>query len=227
MNGAVAPARPAPDTVGVGERVRPRWSVAAASRGNRRPRIAWVAALGLTGALGLACGPSFQAVYECDVRFEHCYALDQGSASNDVKKECWREWLHAYTYGQSRDRVEYAAQRFSELSIGSTLPSIDVPEHDPDRAKRASAGPLPTSAFVPPPNVAERAPSAESSSPTAPAPPASAAVSSRTAAGEGAPGAACESRCLERWNGCKDGCKGPTCEHCDRAYRACVPACFR
>jgi len=208
-------------------------------RSVRQRRLAWVASLGLTGAAGLACGPSFQAVYECDVRFEHCYALDQGSASSDAKKECWREWLHGYTYGQSRDRVEYAAQRFSELSIGSTLPSIDVPEHHPDRAKHASAAPLPTSAFAPPPNVAEHAPSAESATAAAPAPPAVASATTsrttattvtatrRTSVFEGAPGSECASRCLGRWNACKDGCKGPKCEGCDRAYRACVPACFR
>ena len=65
----------------------------------------------------VACGPSFQAVYECDVHFEHCYALDESGASVEAKKECWRDWLHGYTYGQSRDRVEYGGTRYSELSL--------------------------------------------------------------------------------------------------------------
>ena len=77
------------------------------------------------GLAAVACGPSFQAVYEGDVRFEHCYALDQGPASADVKKECWQGWLHDYTYGQSRDRVEYAGTRFSELSLDPSLPTED------------------------------------------------------------------------------------------------------
>ena len=103
--------------------------------------------LAVTGLL--ACGPSFQAVYECDVHFEHCYALDESGASVDQKKECWRDWLHGYTYGQSRDRVEYGGTRYSELSLDPTLPSEDQPSA---RAKHIVAAPVPTNAFAPPPN---------------------------------------------------------------------------
>src|SRR5580692_11137525 len=87
--------------------------------------------------------PSFQAVYECDVHFEHCYALDQGGATVEAQKECWRDWLHGYTYGQSRDRVEYGGTRYSELSLDPTLPSEDSPSM---RAKHIVAAPVPTKA---------------------------------------------------------------------------------
>ncbi|HZU85234.1 MAG TPA: hypothetical protein VE987_20015, partial [Polyangiaceae bacterium] len=114
-----------------------------------------------------ACGPSFQAVYECDVRFEHCYALDQEPAPADAKKQCWREWLHGYTYGQPRDRVEYAATRFSELSLDPALPKVEA---EAPRHVHAMAVPAPTNAFAPPPNVAERGASSVdgSASPAAP-----------------------------------------------------------
>jgi hypothetical protein len=102
----------------------------------------------------VACGPSFQAVYECDVHFEHCYALDESGASVDAKKECWRDWLHGYTYGQSRDRVEYGGTRYSELSLDPTLPSEDT--SSPTRAKHIVAAPVPTNAFAPPPNISGR-----------------------------------------------------------------------
>src|SRR5580704_16522387 len=89
--------------------------------------VAACAFLGLAAVGGsAACGPSFQAVYECDVHFEHCYALDQGGATVEAQKECWRDWLHGYTYGQSRDRVEYGGTRLSYLSLDPTLPSEDV-----------------------------------------------------------------------------------------------------
>ena len=96
-------------------------------------------------------------MYECDVRFEHCYALDQQPAPTDAKKQCWYEWLHGYTYGQSRDRVEYAGTRYSELSLDPTLPSLD-PGTRPSRP-RITTAPLPTSAFAPPPNLAGDGPS--------------------------------------------------------------------
>lgn len=47
------------------------------------------------GALGgaLACGPSFQAIYEGNARFEHCYALEENAQTGMREKaECWRDW---------------------------------------------------------------------------------------------------------------------------------------
>lgn len=167
----------------------------------------------------VACGPSFQAVYECDVHFEHCYALDQRVASPEAKKDCWREWLHGYTYGQSRDRVEYAAMRFSALSLDPTLPIEDRGE---PRPARPMAAPAPTSAFAPPPSVAEKNP-VEVAATTAP----SASASSRAhPVSLHAPGEECTEACSANWNHCKEGCKAAACDACDKTYRACVPACF-
>ena len=42
--------------------------------------------------LVIACGPSFQALYEGDARFEHCYALEEdGIISMQKKADCWRD----------------------------------------------------------------------------------------------------------------------------------------
>ncbi len=168
----------------------------------------------------LACGPSFQAVYECDVRFEHCYALDQDpSAPGEAQKQCWREWLHGYTYGQPRDRVEYAATRFSELSLDRSLPKVEA---EAPRHVHAMAVPAPTNAFAPPPNVAEHgSPSGES-----PAAPAKSAAPVVVAAAARAPGEECAESCASYWNACHKTCKDGACEACDKAYRLCVPACF-
>jgi len=185
----------------------------------------YLGAVLLVPALALAaCGPSFQAVYECDVRFEHCYALDQGAAAVDAKKECWRDWLHTYTWGQSRDRVEYAATRFSELSLDRTLPSEEVRGAGPPRRQRAVAAPVPTSAFAPPPNIAEgraAGPDPPVATPPPPRPPTHEVAAH-------APGADCADGCARSWKGCHETCTGTAaCEACDRAYRACMPACFR
>ena len=72
-----------------------------------------LAALAGLGALGVvACGPSFQVVYEGDARFEHCYALDETpQISMQEKSDCWSTWIRSYTNGQTRNRVDYAAMR--------------------------------------------------------------------------------------------------------------------
>jgi hypothetical protein len=181
-------------------------------------RAAWVLIVGLGASAG--CGPSYQAVYECDVNFEHCYALDQGSASPDAMKACWREWLHSYTYGQSRDRVEYAATRFSELSLDPTLPGEDTAVHP--KRNRGMVAPLPTSAFAPPPNLAGGDRDGAAPPPTV----AGATGPPRPVVTAQAPGEQCTSACAERWNGCRKGCADGACDACDRSYKECVPACF-
>lgn len=72
--------------------------------------------LALAGGAG-ACGASIQAVYEGDVRFEHCMALDaQPDVKAHIRRACWREWVSFYTYGQTRDRVRHAQMRIRQLS---------------------------------------------------------------------------------------------------------------
>jgi hypothetical protein len=173
------------------------------------------------GGGALACGPSYQMVYECDVRFEHCYALDQGAGVSDAKKDCWRDWLHGYTFGQSRDRVEFAATRFSELSLDTTLPNVDVQSPRPRRPDRPIAAPVPTNAFAPPPNISDGH--------NAPEPPASAAareVSPVRASMSQLPGADCAETCGNKWTTCRGSCKDHACDACDQTYRLCMPACF-
>ena len=140
----------------------------------------FVSLVGLGGAS--ACGPSYQAVYECDVHFEHCYALDQGGATVDQQKECWRDWLHGYTYGQSRDRIEYGGTRLSQLSLDPTLPSED--KGLPPRPQHTIAAPMPTNAFAPPPNMTEQ-------------------VSASAPVTHAAPGADCVDTCKQRWTACR------------------------
>ncbi len=149
--------------------------------------------LAAVAAATVACGPSFQAVYECDVHFEHCYALDQRPVSGDAKKDCWREWLHGYTYGQSRDRVEYAAMRFSALSLDAQLPSEDTASA---KRVRSTAAPAPTSAFAPPPSLAEKLAAEPSAAPAA-------SASHPRAGTAGAPGEECADGCVEYWKACR------------------------
>lgn len=100
--------------------------------------------ISLAGLLGLAtgvsgCGASIQAVYEGDVRFEHCMALDaQPDVQSVVRRACWVEWVHFYTYGQTRDRVVHAQIRIQQLSGGSEL-SDPSKSHGPGSGEPVAA----------------------------------------------------------------------------------------
>src|SRR6187402_174202 len=81
--------------------------------------IALSAALIVGLALGLSCGPSVQSIHEGNVRFEHCYRLDlETEAASGHRRACWTTWLERYTYGQSRDRLEYANRRVIAFKSG-------------------------------------------------------------------------------------------------------------
>src|SRR4051812_50125534 len=106
-----------------------------------------LAAAVLGGAGALSCGASIQAVYEGDVRFEHCMALDaRPDVKPTIRRGCWEEWVRFYTFGQTRDRIDYARLREKQLSAAS-----DFDEADVAAVVRAAAVPDPTSALAPPP----------------------------------------------------------------------------
>jgi len=171
-------------------------------------------ALALTAA---ACGSSFQATYECDVHFEHCYALDQTGASNDTKRQCWRDWLRGYTYAQSRDRIVYANTRVAGLAA-DPAPDEAAVGHSMIAAP-AAAAPLPTTAFEPPPNVSESHSAALSDG--------AADAGPRGDGGSRAPGADCAQTCQDHWSECRGSCSDAKCGACDRMYKSCMSACFR
>ena len=75
----------------------------------------------------LACGPSFQAIYEGNARFEHCYALEENGQTPMIdKSDCWRDWSEHYTYGQTRDRIHYATDRYVALSQSTSAPTDEA-----------------------------------------------------------------------------------------------------
>jgi hypothetical protein len=161
----------------------------------------------------VSCGPSFQAVYECDIRFEHCYAVDMTDEAVDAKRACWRDWVAGYTYGESRDRVEHARSRIAALSADPPDPS------DAGPSKPSVNLPMPINAFAPPPIMSDARPDAGADASTRDA-------SVRDAGGPPMPGSACAAACASRYDACRGTCKGLACAACDRAYRACMPPCF-
>ena len=185
-------------------------------------RPGWASAL--VGALGVlgpvlaaqGCGANIQAVYEGDVRFEHCMSLDaETDAKPAAQRACWTEWLGYYTYGQTRDRVRYAEQRAVELGGTAKLLAAD-------------AGPAVVPLQAPAPLTGLLAPASSNGLPDAgPAPPTPGIT--HGSADAGAPGdslARCRDACTAERNGCRRQCRKASCvKACATGQVACVAAC--
>jgi hypothetical protein len=109
--------------------------VVAATSNARACFARWVPPLAVYVLAG--CGPSFEAIQEGDLRFAHCDRLDlDETIAPSHRLHCWREWRRVYTYGQTRDRVDYAQRRIAEVVSGDTEPSFELPS-----APAAAGGP--------------------------------------------------------------------------------------
>jgi hypothetical protein len=167
-----------------------------------------------------ACGASINAVYEGDVRFERCMALDsRPDVKPTLRRACWREWLQFYTFGQTRDRVEFATLRDKQLSKAS---DFDEGAWSPFSSRAPSAVPEPTSVLAPPPMLlradAGVGAEADASFPVAPA----SSVESAPA-----PAARCAGECQDSWNTCRRDCKSPACENgCSGNHKRCMRRCL-
>ncbi|MEP7051282.1 MAG: hypothetical protein ABJB12_13060 [Pseudomonadota bacterium] len=197
------------------------------NRRTLRRAVFWrsVSALFVLTVAAFACGPSVQSIYEGNVRFEHCYRLDLEVDTAPTHREaCWKEWLGMYTYGQPRDRIEYARRRVRAFASGD----VDCPKLDIGDLKRAEARqfylvvPSPTSVHASPPPVATRW---EGDAGTAPP----AAVTT----GQLAPEDQCSAACHETYAACSAPCDpdagkvSAPCKACGPDYKACMKRCFR
>jgi hypothetical protein len=171
-----------------------------------RPILALAALLPPVIAGAAACGPSIQATYESDVRFEHCMALDsRADVKPTIRRACWVEWVEQYNFGQTRDRVDYAQRREKQLRTASDFDEADWAVPDPTRV---IAAPEPTSAFAPPPILA-----------------ASDAGAPDASAGAGA-GGTCVADCEQTSEACRAACKTAQCEKaCTARYKRCAKRC--
>src|SRR5258708_35016494 len=78
-------------------------------------------------ACGVRLEASLRGLYESDVRFEKCMALDtQPDVKPTIRRVCWEEWLSFYTFGQTRDRVDHAELRRKQLGATSDFDEADV-----------------------------------------------------------------------------------------------------
>ena len=193
-----------------------------------------------------ACGASFQAVYEGNARFEHCYALEENPQTpiND-KAGCWRDWSDHYTFGQTRDRIHYAIARYVALSQSTSVPTDEaMMMAAPGMTPRQSSitAPAPTNAFAPPPKVLENYDASAGRPPRPSETPVvlGAGGSSLDAGASSAvalPAAECTDGCGKTFRECRDGCstadagaraaKDAACAACEKTYRGCMRGCLK
>jgi hypothetical protein len=180
--------------------------------------------LGALSAVSAGCSLTYQSLYEGDARFEHCYRLDEEKQLPlQEKQRCWHDWSAKHTYGQSRDRIEYALAR--ERALGQTLASGETGARGLVFPGGIIWAPQPMSAFAPPPQMMSRdagAPEVERASATA------ASFAERADASPTlAPGASCGGACSKTWAQCGEQCKMNACQSgCDDRYRVCMRSCF-
>jgi hypothetical protein len=196
-------------------------------------------AAGFGGALLLwACGASVQTIYEGNVRFEHCYRLDlDPTKAASHRHACWRNWLQIYTYGQPRDRIEYARRRVHSIAAGD----VDRPvlklaqDHDPTERQWYVSTPAPMNAHAPPPATAEQRTGASTTTSGTASPPGAGGswTDSQSGSGTSPPEAQCASACRDTWQSCLEPCgadagpRGEPCAKCEPDYLACMRRCFR
>lgn len=197
-----------------------------------RFRWAVVALIGFVAAV--ACGPSVQSIYEGNVRFEHCYRLDlEVDTAPTHRRACWSEWLSLYTYGQPRDRIEYARRRVHSFANGDIArPTLDIGDDRKAEARQFYlVVPSPTSAHAPPPPIATRWYGDAGPAPTAPTAP-SAATTEQVVTRVPAPEEKCNETCRDGLADCRRPCVDTgkpeaTCKICDSDYKACMKRCFQ
>jgi len=213
--------------------VAPRHRVAACTRLSPVAPRPVPLAFGLALTL-LACGPSFQVVYEGDARFEHCYALEEFPAvPMQDKTDCWTQWVKRYTYGQTRNRVDYAIMRAKALQEAHAMPTDEAfMSAAPGGGTSRTAGPdepVTTNAFATPPKTQSEGDAGElTATPVAPLKdaPLAPALSVNPVATLMAPADACTTKCRAAWQGCRDKCKAGACVPCDKSYGGCMKRCF-
>jgi hypothetical protein len=166
----------------------------------------------------LACGPSFEAIQEGDLRFAHCDRLDlDPHIAPSHRLHCWREWRRVYTYAQTRDRIEYAQRRIAEVVSGDTRPSFDLPSGVERPLPSTAAASAPSAGSNPPPKLEATAlaePISGQASGSAPPPPSTAQPD-------------CRARCEAARESCSMGCETkPTgCQPCGPELDSCLLEC--
>jgi hypothetical protein len=141
-----------------------------------------------------------------------------------IRRACWEEWRKFYTFGQTRDRVDYALLREKQLSGAS---DFDEGEWMEASLKPSKAVPEPTTVLAPPPMMLNQGSDGGVANPIVDGGATDGAASTDGGDASAPPTAACTAECEATWNFCRQECKTPACEkNCTGKYKVCMRQCF-
>lgn len=178
--------------------------------------------------LSTACGASYQSVYENEVHFEHCYAVDVSpNMPHGTKLQCWTDWTQRFSQGQPRDRVEYALARQRALISGSDDPAPrmtiggQASPGPPPVAASPVAAPLPRTPYEGPPATMALAAQAATLSAAPPSPPPPKPDRNLS------PTQLCTRDCGEAFTSCATACRQNPCyNRCGDLAKKCIAECL-
>jgi hypothetical protein len=152
-------------------------------------------------------------VYESDVRFERCLALDwKVDVSPSIRKRCWEEWSTFFSEGQTLDRVNYAKRQIEDPQALGAAPTDGIAS----ASKPLVAVPEPTSVFVAPPMML-----ASDGGDGGPLP-----TDGGTAVVDAPVVPPCEAKCDDAFARCTPKCKTAICEkYCTERHALCMKRC--
>jgi len=143
------------------------------------------------------------------------------------RQACWTAWLDRYTYGQSRDKLEYARRRVRAFASGDTdKPTLRLAQTQAQQDARQFylVVPAPTSVHASPPPIATL-----TNMPTTAAPSNSAEAPTKSS-NNVTPGEDCAAACRGAFSSCNQACdpatKSAACKSCDPDYKKCMQRCF-
>jgi hypothetical protein len=159
-------------------------------------RGAWISCVLTTFVAVAGCGPSLKTLVESDMRFEHCYRIDEDTrVPIDQKRACWSDWNKRYSRGQDRSRIAYAKDRMAVLNGAAVMVAPPA---------SAAACPTPSSPYAPPPQMAVKEP--EASPPSSQACNDACTKAWKTCVSPCGKGAECFSQCDASFKGCMKAC---------------------
>ncbi|GAC1352291.1 MAG: hypothetical protein NVSMB1_13710 [Polyangiales bacterium] len=176
-----------------------------------------VVSSGLIASAQTGCGPGIRTIVEGDMRFEHCYRIDEDERTAVAdKKTCWDDWTVNHTSGQDPSRVKYANDRLHAIDASTRAPALPSPGGSASTNIAAMIGaPLPASIYHAPPSIAAKVKKPFAEEPS-------------TTAGIPANWLVCGDACAKSFHTCSPPCAGalPCMKACDAHFQACMRTCF-
>ena len=147
------------------------------------------------------------------------------------KSDCWTQWMKNHTYGQTRNRIDYAA----DAGEGAARGAGDADRRGRDERgagrgdRKAGMGqdePVTTDVYATPPKTMSEAHDAGTPEKGVGEAASGGSHGAAVWTPQVAPGEGCTDRCRTTWHTCRTTCEAKACGICDATYSRCMKGCF-